>query len=142
MKQKVLFICRHNSGRSQIAEAFLRKFSADRLDIESAGFDPAESVNPLVIEVMNEEGIDLSDKKPQSVFELFKSGNVYAYVITVCDDSEDRCPVFPGITKRWSVPFPDPSKVSGSREEKLSKVREIRDQIKTWLLNSVKGEIL
>ncbi|MFO7753804.1 MAG: arsenate reductase ArsC [Desulfobacteraceae bacterium] len=142
MKQKILFICRHNSGRSQIAEAYLTKFSGDQLDIESAGFEPDESVNRLVIEVMKEEGVDLSDKRPQSVFEIFKSGNVYTYVITVCDDKEDRCPVFPGITKRWHVPFPDPSKVSGTREEKLSKVREIRDQIKDWLLNTIKGEIL
>lgn len=141
MKQKILFICRHNSGRSQIAEAYLRKFAGEQLDIESAGFEPSESVNPLVIEVMKEEGIDLSDKRPQSVFELFKSGNVYAYVITVCSDSENRCPIFPGITKRWNIPFPDPAAASGSREEKLSKVREIRDQIKDWLLSSAKGEI-
>lgn len=141
MKQKILFICRHNSGRSQIAEAYMKQLAPDESDVESAGFEPAQSVNPLVIEVMKEEGIDLSDKKPQSVFELFKSGKVYSYVIAVCDDSENQCPVFPGITKRWNVPFPDPSIVSGSREQKLSKVREIREQIKNWLLNSAKGEI-
>jgi len=141
MKRKILFICRHNSGRSQIAEAYLRKFAGEQLDIQSAGLEPAERVNPLVIEVMKEEGIDLSDKRPQSVFELFKSGSIYAYVISVCSDSEDQCPIFPGITKRWNIPFPDPSAASGTREEKLSKVREIRDQIKDWLLSSAKGEI-
>lgn len=135
MKQKILFICRHNSGRSQIAEAYLQKFAGDRLDIESAGLNPAESVNPLVIEVMKEEGIDLSKKKPQSVFGLFKAGKIYTHVITVCNDSEGQCPLFPGITQRWHWPFPDPAKVTGSSEEQLSKVREIRDQIKDWLLN-------
>lgn len=135
MKQKILFICQHNSGRSQIAEAYLKRFAGDQLEIESAGLEPAENVNPLVIEVMKEEGIDLSNKKPQSVFELFKAGKLYSHVITVCHDTENSCPVFPGITQRWHWPFQDPAKVEGSHGEKLSKVREIRDQIKNWLLN-------
>lgn len=139
MKQKILFICQHNSGRSQIAEAYLKKFAGDQLEIESAGLEPAENINPLVVEVMKEEGIDLSKKKPQSVFELFKAGKLYSHVITVCHDSENQCPVFPGITQRWHWPFPDPAKVEGSHGEKLSKVREIRDQIKNWLLNPGNG---
>ncbi|MBT8339542.1 MAG: arsenate reductase ArsC [Desulfatitalea sp.] len=134
-KQTVLFICQHNSGRSQIAEAYLRKISGEKYEVESAGLEPAETVNPIVVEVMQEEGIDLSKKKPQSVFELFKAGKLYNHVITVCNDSESKCPIFPGITKRWHLPFPDPSKVEGDREEKLAKVREIRDAIKQWLLN-------
>jgi protein-tyrosine-phosphatase len=81
----------------------------------------------------------LSDKKPQSVFELFKAGKLYDHVITVCYDSESQCPIFPGITKRWHWPFPDPAKAEGSQEEKLTKVREIRDQIKDWLLNPGEG---
>jgi protein-tyrosine-phosphatase len=67
-----------------------------------------------VFEVMNEDGIDLSGKQPQSVFDLFKTGKTYDHVITVCHDSESRCPIFPGITKRWHLPFPDPAKVGGT----------------------------
>jgi arsenate reductase len=138
-KPKVLFICQHNSGRSQIAEAYLKRFAGDQLQIESAGLEPAGKVNPLVVEVMKEEGFDLSDKKPQTVFELFKSGRLFDHVITVCHDSENKCPIFPGITKRWHWPFPDPAKVEGSHEEKIEKVRQIRDQIKEWLLHPAEG---
>ena len=138
-KRKILFICQHNSGRSQIAEAYLRQFAGDVLEIESAGLEPGERVNPLVVEVMKEEGFDLSDKKPQDVFELFKQGKLYAHVVTVCHDSENKCPMFPGITKRWHWPFPDPAKAEGSHEEKLGQVRKIRDMIKEWLLNPPEG---
>ena len=138
---KVLFICVHNSGRSQIAEAYLRKMGGDRFKVESAGFEPAEAVNPLVVEVMKEEGFDISKNKPRSVFELFKKGNLYDHVITVCGESEDKCPVFPGITRRWHWAFPDPAKVEGSTsEEKLNKAREIRDMIKERLLNPPEGD--
>jgi arsenate reductase len=134
-KTKILFICEHNSGRSQIAEAFLRELYGDDFEIESAGLEPTDSVNPLVVQVMNEVGIDISKKKPQSVFELFKKGNLYEHVITVCHDAESRCPVFPGITKRWHWPFPDPAGVEGSEEERIEAVREIRDMIKDWLIS-------
>lgn len=134
-KTKVLFICRHNSGRSQIAEAYLKKFAGEYFEIESAGMEPAKAVNPLVVEAMKADGIDLSDKKPRSVFELFKQGRLYDHVITVCQDTESKCPIFPGITKRWHLPFPDPAKVEGGPEEKLAKVCEIRDMIKESLLN-------
>ena len=136
---RVLFICQHNSGRSQIAEAYLKKFVQAGVFVESAGLEPSESVNPLVVEVMKEEGIDLSEKKPQSVFDLFKSGKLYNHVITVCHDSESKCPVFPGITKRWHLPFPDPSRVEGTHEERLAQVRGIRDAIREWLLNPDEG---
>ena len=134
-KTKVLFICQHNSGRSQIAEAYLRKFYGDYFEIESAGLEPAEEVNPLVIRVMAEDGFNLTNKKPQSVFNLFKRGEIYGHVITVCHDTESKCPIFPGITKRWNWPFPDPAAVEGTESEKLSEVRKIRDMIKGWLLN-------
>ncbi len=140
-KIKVLFICQHNSGRSQIAEAYLRKFYGDHIEIESAGFEPAEEVNPMVVRVMAEVGFDLSDKRPQSVFELFKQGKLYEHVITVCHDTESKCPVFPGITKRWHWPFPDPAAVEGTEAEKLEEVRKIRDMIKDWLLNPPKDSI-
>ncbi|MGD9174849.1 MAG: metalloregulator ArsR/SmtB family transcription factor [Desulfobacterales bacterium] len=101
--------------------------------------EPAEKVNPLVVEVMKEEGLGLSEKKPQSVFELIKAGKLYDHVITVCYDSESRCPIFPGITKRWHWPFSDSAKAEGSQEEKVAKVREIRNQIKDWLLKPGEG---
>jgi arsenate reductase len=129
-KIRVLFICQHNSGRSQIAETFLKQMAGDQFHVESAGMEPAAVVNPLVVEVMKEIGVDLSGKKPQSVFDKFKEGELFDHVITVCSDEEAKCPVFPGITKRWHHPFPDPAAVSGSPEEKLQRVREIRDMIK------------
>ncbi|MFW5641050.1 MAG: arsenate reductase ArsC [Thermodesulfobacteriota bacterium] len=138
-KIKILIICQHNSGRSQMAEAYLKQFAGDRLTIESAGLEPSERVNPLVVEVMKEEGIDLSDKTPQSVFQLFKKGKLYNHILTVCHESEAQCPIFPGITTRWYMPFPDPAKVAGAHEEQLAQVRKIRDSIKEWLLNPREG---
>ena len=135
IKTKVLFICQHNSGRSQMAEAFLNQIYGDHFKVESAGLEPAESINPLVVKVMEEVGIDLSGKKPQSVFEMFKQGKVFEHVVTVCHDSESKCPIFPGITRRWHWPFPDPAAVKGSDQEKLAAVRKIRDEIKAWLVN-------
>lgn len=130
-KLRVLFICTQNSGRSQMAEEFLRSFAGDAFEVESAGLEPAEAVNPLVVEAMREVGLDLSHKKPQSVFELFKAGRLYNYVITVCDsESEGRCPIFPGVTHRWHWPFPDPGTVTGTHEEQLAQVRAIRDHIR------------
>jgi arsenate reductase (thioredoxin) len=140
-KKRILFICQHNSGRSQIAEAYLTKIYGDYLHVESAGYEPAEAVNPLVVRVMAEEGFDLSEKKPQSVFELFKRGNLYQHVISVCHDSESRCPVFPGITVRWDWPFPDPAAVVGTEIEKLVQVRKIRDMIKDWLFDPPENTI-
>jgi len=136
----VLVICQHNSGRSQIAEAYLKRFGGEKLHVESAGLDPAERVNPMVAEVMKEEGFDIAENKPRDVFELYKQGRLFNYVITVCADTESKCPVFPGITKRFHWPFPDPAAVEGTPEEQLAKVREIRDMIKARLLNPIEGE--
>ncbi len=93
-KFTILVICQHNSGRSQIAEAYLNKFYGDHVLVECAGLEPAQAVNPLVIRAMAEEGSDLSGKKPQSVFELFKQEKLYAYVITVCQDFEKNVRYF------------------------------------------------
>lgn len=137
---RVLFICRHNSGRSQIAEAYLKKFGGESFHVESAGLKPAERVNPLVVAVMKEEGIDLSEKKPQGVFELFRQGRLFDHVITVCSESEGECPVFPGITRRWHMPFPDPAAVEGTEDERLAKVRAIRDAIREAILHPREGQ--
>ncbi|SNR98236.1 protein tyrosine phosphatase [Humidesulfovibrio mexicanus] len=130
-KLKVLFVCSRNAGRSQMAEAFLRRFAGDAFEVESAGLDPAPEVLPLVRQVMAEEGLDLSGKKPQSVFDLFRQGRLYDYVIAVCDTATaESCPVFPGVTQRWRWPFPDPEAVAGTPEERLAKVRAIRDMVR------------
>ena len=132
-KPKVLFLCTHNSARSQMAEAYLRRMAGDRLEVTSAGFKPAP-LNPLAVEVMAEEGLDISGNRPQSVFDLYRDGRLFDYVITVCQDArEKQCPVFPGITKRLHWPFPDPSALTGSHQEKLAAAREIRDRIKTMV---------
>jgi arsenate reductase len=129
-KQHVLFICVHNSARSQMAEAWLNTLCGDRFAAESAGLEPG-TINPLVVEVMREAGIDLSEKKTRRVFDVWKSGKLFHYVIAVCAESEEKgCPVFPGITTRLSWPFPDPSRVEGSEEERLQQVRTIRDSIR------------
>ena len=129
-KQNVLFICVHNSARSQMAEAFLNQICGDRFAAESAGLEPG-SINPLVVEVMQEVGVDLSEKKAQAVFDVWKSGKLFQYAITVCADAEaNGCPIFPGGTTRLRWPFPDPSKVTGSDAEKLQQVRKIREAIR------------
>ena len=131
MKKRVLFICGHNSARSQMAEAFLNQICGDVFEAHSAGLEPGK-LNPIVVEVMQEIGIDLSGNQTKAVFDVFKSGKVFSYVITVCDEtSAERCPIFPGITKRLHWSFPDPSTIQGTHEEKLARTREVRDSIKS-----------
>ncbi|SRR5258706_8174289 len=132
-KQRVLFICIHNSARSQMAEAWLNHFCRECFEAESAGLEPG-TLNPLIVEAMQEAGIDISRKKTQGVFDVIKSGRAFAYVITVCDEtSAERCPVFVGVTKRLHWSFPDPSTLTGTKEEKMAGVRTIRDQIKAQI---------
>ena len=129
MKEKVLFVCVHNSARSQMAEAFLNRACGEKFEAQSAGLEPG-TLNPLVVEVMREIGLDLSANKTKSVFDVFKTGQLFAYVITVCDQaSAERCPVFPGVTSRLHWSFPDPATVTGTHEERLEKIRAIRDTI-------------
>lgn len=129
-KRKVLFICVHNTARSQMAEAYLREFAGDLFDVESAGLTPGK-LNPYVVEAMQRDGIDISHKVPQSVFDLYKAGRTYTYVITVCSrEAEEGCPVFPGPVRRLSWPFPDPSRFEGSEEEILKRTIEVRNVIK------------
>lgn len=130
MKSKVLFVCVHNSARSQMAEAFLNHHCPDTYVAESAGLEPGE-LNPIVIRAMAEIGIDISAKSTQSVIELFKASRIFSHVITVCDQaSGERCPIFPGLTTRHHWSFEDPSALTGSDEEKLAGTRIIRDEIR------------
>ena len=135
---KILFLCIHNSARSQMAEAYLEKFGGEKFLAESAGLE-AGILNPLAVEVMQEEGIDISNKKTKDVFEFFKEGRLYQYVVTVCDEANSaRCPNFPGVHKKINWSFMDPSTLPGSHEEKLAATRLIRDKIKAAVLSLIK----
>ncbi|PYJ44986.1 MAG: arsenate reductase ArsC [Verrucomicrobia bacterium] len=130
MKKKVLFICVHNSARSQMAEAFLNLICPDYFEAHSAGLEPG-ALNPLAVEAMREVGVDISGKKTQAVFDVFKTGEFFPFVITVCDEtSAERCPIFPGVTQRLHWSFPDPAALCGTHDERLEGVRKIRDQIR------------
>jgi arsenate reductase (thioredoxin) len=114
-----------------MAEAFLNQICGAEFEAQSAGLEPG-TLNPLVVEVMREAGFDISRNKTQAVFDVFKSGELFACVVTVCSEAEaGGCPIFPGPTQRLHWPFPDPSKVEGTPEEKLEKIRQIRDAILT-----------
>jgi len=135
IKKKVLFVCIHNSARSQMAEAFLNQICGDKFEAHSAGIEPGK-LNPIVVEAMREIGIDISGNKTKSVFDFIKSGQLFSHVITVCDEtSAERCPIFPGVTTRLHWGFPDPSALQGSHGEKLAKTREVRDTIKRKIEN-------
>jgi arsenate reductase len=130
MRKRVLFLCIHNSARSQMAAACLKQIAGERFDVESAGFEPG-TLNPLVVAAMREIGIDISRNKTQSVFDLFKAGQRFQYVISVCDEaSAERCPIFPGVTTRLNWNFADPSTFIGSDLERLKQVTVVRDQIR------------
>ncbi len=127
---KVLFACTHNSARSQMAEAFLNHLGDGYAIAESAGFEPGE-LNPYAVKVMAEAGIDISQNKTKSVFDLYKEGRLYSYVITVCSPSiAEKCPIFPGHARRLHWYFPDPASFEGSEEEILEKTRRVRDMIR------------
>jgi arsenate reductase len=122
-----------------MAEAFLNQFGGGKFEAESAGFKKGK-LNPLVVEAMKEIGIDISNNKTKSVFKLFKEGRIYHHVITVCDAaSAERCPLFPGITKRLHWSFEDPSSFTGTDDEKLARIRVVRDGIKAEIENFIKN---
>jgi arsenate reductase (thioredoxin) len=138
-RDKVLFVCIHNSARSQMAEAYLNRLAGEHFEAESAGIEPG-ALNPLVVEVMKEDGIDISNNTTKDVFTFLNAGKRYSYVVTVCDETAaERCPVFPGPGKRLHWSLPDPSALVGSREEKLARTRVIRDQIKHRVEAFMKG---
>ena len=125
----VLFICTHNSARSQMAEAFLNKLCGDKYEAGSAGVTPT-GINPYVAKAMAEVGVDLSTHRSKSIMEF--QGKNFNYVVTVCDAARENCPFFPGEIE-VDKSFPDPSAFTGTEEEILRKVRVVRDDIKNWI---------
>ncbi len=131
-KIKVLFVCADNSARSRMAEAFLKELGGSRFSVASAGLEPLEA-NPLAVEAMRLARVPLTATAAQaSVFELFRGGAVFNYVIAVCDGVQgERCPIFPGPCTRLLWSFPDPIEYVGSDEMKLMQVIAVRDTIRT-----------
>ncbi len=126
----ILFVCIHNSARSQMAEAYVNHVCAGQVRAYSAGIEPGR-LNPVVVEVMREEGIDISGKATKSVEDILRLGIGFDYVVTVCDEaSAARCPAFPSGGQRYHWGFPDPSAIAGSPEHQLRRTREIRNTIK------------
>jgi len=136
-KTRVLFLCTRNSARSQMAEAFLRRYGDDKFEVYSAGLEPDE-IHPYTRKVMAEAGIDISDQYSKSL-EQFMGRMHFGYLITVCDKAEKSCPFFPGISVRLHWSFDDPAISEGTEEERIERFRRIRDQIenmvKSWLKN-------
>jgi arsenate reductase len=129
-KQRVLFICTHNSARSQMAEAFLRAFSGDRYEAHSGGTSPT-GVNPYAIKAMQEIGVDIASHRSKGVTEFL--GQRFDLIVTVCDNAKEACPFFPGGVNYIHKNFQDPSSCQGSEEEMLDCFRRIRNEIKDWI---------
>jgi len=127
-KAKVLFVCTHNSARSQMAEGFLRYLGGSAFEAHSAGTEPGE-LHPLAVAVMAKEGIDISGQRAKSVDDFVQQR--FDYVITVCDDAKEACPFFPNAANRLHWSFPDPSAAGGTREGRLAVFRQVRDGIRT-----------
>ncbi len=126
--KKILILCTGNSCRSQMAEGFLKSFDSE-LEIFSAGTVPAEKINPNSVIVMDEVGIDISSQFPQNVDEFVDQS--FDYVITVCDNAKEVCPVFTGHVKhQLHIPFDDPADAAGTEQEILAVYRRVRDEIK------------
>lgn len=131
-KERILVLCTGNSCRSQMAEGFFRHYGRGRIEAASAGLSPSV-VNPVAIRVMNEVGIDIGGQTSDPVEKYI--GQDWDYVITVCSNAEERCPIFPGKVKRLHWPFDDPAHVSGAEAEVLGVFRRVRDEIGTMIKN-------
>ena len=139
-KTRVLFVCVHNTARSQMAEAFLNALAGDRFKAESAGLEPG-TLNPLAVEAMKEVGIDISRNPTRSVFDVYKSGALFKYVIAVCDaEAAQRCPVFPGLARTLLWSFADPASFTGTEEERLAKTRRVRDAVRAKVETFIEDE--
>ena len=139
MKMKILILCTGNSCRSQMAQGFLQSFDT-RMQIFSAGTEPAERINPTAVKVMKEAGIDISKNKPKNVDQYLDEA--WDYVITVCDDANESCPVFPGkVRNRLHMGFEDPSKIKGSYTEIMNAFYEVRNEIKDAFYELFESEL-
>jgi arsenate reductase (thioredoxin) len=134
-KARVLFLCTHNSARSQMAEGLLRYLARDRFEAHSAGTE-ATHVRPLAIRAMDEIGVDISGQESKTLERYL--GEPFDYVITVCDDANEACPFFPGAKSRLHWSLPDPSAAKGSEEERLAVFRSVRDALR----DRVKAELV
>jgi arsenate reductase len=130
LKKRVLFVCTHNSARSQMAEGLLNSLHGDKYQAYSAGTEPSV-VNPYAIQVMSDIGIDISKHRSKSINEFMEQK--FDYVITVCDHANETCPFFPGGIKRLHQSFEDPASFRGDDADTLSEFRRIRDEIKDWI---------
>ena len=131
-KKRIIFVCTHNSARSQMAEGLLRHFAGDRYEAYSAGTQSTR-VNPLATKAMAEKGIDISKHTSDHIDKYM--GMEFDYVITVCDNAKESCPYFPTNKTQWHWSFEDPAAATGTEEDRLAKFREIRDQIEKRLQN-------
>lgn len=129
-KKRVLILCTGNSARSQVAEGLLRHDAGDRFEVFSAGVEPSR-VRPEAVAVMKEIGIDLSGHRSKHVNEF--DGQSFDYVLTVCDNARESCPLFPGSTRMIHRSFADPASLQGSEEQRLAMFRRIRDEIREYL---------
>ncbi len=131
-KERVLFLCVHNSARSQMAEGILRHLAGDRYEVASAGNRPT-SVHPLAVDVLAERGVDISGQRSKDVRELLEQE--FDRVITLCgDDAPGSCPFFPGAKRYEHDPFPDPASVGGDEEERRRAFRQVRDALWDWIV--------
>ncbi|WP_136526750.1 arsenate reductase ArsC [Geomonas ferrireducens] len=135
-RKKILFLCTHNSCRSQMAEGLANYFLEDKVEAFSAGTE-ATRVNPLAAKVLTEIGIDISGQYSKTVDEF--EGQSFDHVITLCGDANDKCPLFIGGVTRTHHGFDDPSRVQGSEEEVLPQFRRVRDEIKNWIMETFGG---
>lgn len=139
MKKKILILCTGNSCRSQMAEGFLKSFDSE-LEVYSAGTSPAEKVNPKAVAVMNEIGIDIGENYPKDVEQFINDS--FDYVITVCDNAKETCPVFMGkVGKHLHIGFEDPAEATGTEEEILAVFRKVRDEIKNAFFDFYSKEL-
>ena len=133
-KKKILVVCTGNSCRSQISEGYLRKIAGDKAEVYSAGVE-THGVNPLAIETMKEDGVDISSQTSNNMNEYLNID--FDFVITVCDNARERCPFFPSMAKKFHYNFPDPAKAKGTEKEVMKQFREVRDMIKNYSKNFV-----
>ncbi|MCM8768364.1 MAG: arsenate reductase ArsC [Candidatus Omnitrophica bacterium] len=140
-KKRILFVCVHNSGRSQIAEAWLKHLAPDQFEVESAGLLPGQ-LNPLVVTVMKEAGIDISGNRTKSIHQVISGEKPFDTVITLCEQGAAGCPIIPGVKETLHWNFPDPAGFTGSEQERLIQARRLRDEIKqkleAWIEKSAK----